>query len=68
MTVSNIKIKRECSVKFLGVMIDENLTWKNHIEVIENKISKSFQVLYMASQILDFKNSTNLFPLHPHLH
>ena len=39
MTFNNIEIKRENSVKFLGVIIDENLTWKNHIEVAENKIS-----------------------------
>ena len=38
MTLNNIKIKRENSVKFLGAIIDENLTWKNHIEVVENKI------------------------------
>ena len=29
MTLNNIEIKRENSVKFLGVIIDENLTWKN---------------------------------------
>ena len=34
MTFNNIEIKRENSVKFLGVIIDENLTWKNHIEVV----------------------------------
>ena len=32
-------MKRENSAKILGVIIDENLTWKNHIEVIENQIS-----------------------------
>ena len=40
MTFNSIEIKRENSIKFLGVIIDENLTWKNHIEVVENKISK----------------------------
>ena len=39
MTFNNIEIKRENSIKFLGVIIDENLTWKNHIEVVENRIS-----------------------------
>ena len=43
MTFNNIEIKRENSVKFLGVIIDENLTWKNHIEVVENKISENFK-------------------------
>ena len=36
---NKIEIKRENSVKFLDVIIDENLTWKNHIEVVENRIS-----------------------------
>ena len=56
MTFNNIEIKRENSVKFLGVIIDENLTWKIHIEVVENKISKNIGVLYRTSHLLDFKN------------
>ena len=36
MTFNNIEIKRENPIKFLGVIIDENLTWKNHTEVVEN--------------------------------
>ena len=51
MTLNNIEIKRENSIKFLGVIIDENLTWKNHIEVVENKISKNIGVLYLTSKI-----------------
>ena len=56
MTLNNIEIKTKNSVKLLGVIIDENLTWKNHIEVVENKISKNIGVLYRASHLLDFKN------------
>ena len=55
-TFNNIEIKRENSVKFLGVNIYENLKWKNHIEVVENKTSKSIGVLYRASHLLNFKN------------
>ena len=68
-TLNNIEIKRENSVKFLGVIIDENLTWKNLIEVVENKISKNIGVLYRASHLFDFKNLLKiLFFLHSHLH
>ena len=61
MTFNNIETKRENSVKFLGVIIDENLTWKNHIEVVENKISKNIGVLYRASHLLDFKNLLKIY-------
>ena len=60
MTFNNIEIKRENSVIFLGVIIDENLTWKNHI-VLENKISKNIGVLYRASHLLDFKNLLKIY-------
>ena len=56
MAFNNIEIKRENSIKFLGVIIDENLRWKNHIQVVENKISKNIGVLYRASHLFDFKN------------
>ena len=38
--VNNTLIKRVEHINFLGVLFDENLTWKNHINLIENKISK----------------------------
>ena len=62
MTFSNIVIKRQSSVKFLGVIIDENLTWKNHIQIVENKISKNIGVPYRASHLLDFKTSKTSLP------
>ena len=40
MAFNNIEIKRENSIKFLAVIIDEKLTWKNHNEVADNKISQ----------------------------
>ena len=30
-------IERENLLKFLGVVFDERLTWKKHIQLIENK-------------------------------
>ena len=60
-TFNNIEIKRESSIKFLGVIIAENLTQKNHIEVVENKISKNIGVLYRASHLLDFKNLLKIY-------
>ena len=38
--IDNDQIQRSESIKFLDVFVDENLTWKDHIEYIENKIAK----------------------------
>ena len=46
-------LKRSTSIKFLGVMIDENITWKDHIHTIEKKIAKNLEFLYQAKHILD---------------
>ena len=39
--INNNEIKRSSSIKFLGVLIDENLTWIDHITLVENKLSKN---------------------------
>ena len=44
-TFNSIEIKRESFIKFLGVIIDENITWDKHIELVENKISKNIGIL-----------------------
>ena len=47
--INTTTIVRESSViKFLGVLLDENLSWKTHINTIENKISNIFGILYKA--------------------
>ena len=51
--INDVKIKSENSLKFLGVMTDENLT---HVELVENKISKSIGILFKASCSLNSKS------------
>ena len=43
----NIHIKREHVTKFLGVSIDENLFWKQHIDIVSSKI---FIVIFFKSR------------------
>ena len=33
------------SIQFLGVLLDENLSWKDHIKYIENKVAKNIGLL-----------------------
>ena len=37
--------------KFLGIMFDEHLTWKNRITMITNKLSKVFLILNQLKNI-----------------
>ena len=39
---NNIILKRVTELKFLSVMIDENLNWQSHIKLVESKISKKY--------------------------
>ena len=43
----NIHIKREHVTKFLSVSIDENLFWKQHIDIVSSKI---FIVIFFKSR------------------
>ena len=42
----NITISRVKQVKFLGVIMDKNLTWKNHINYISRKISTCIAIMF----------------------
>ena len=39
------------ALKFLGVTIDNKLTWKNHLDIICNKLSKSVGVLFRIKML-----------------
>ena len=53
LTISNHVIERQEFIKFLGVLLDENLNWKEHIKHTENKIAKNLGILYKARTFLD---------------
>ena len=53
--INNNEIKTSSSLKFLGVMVDEHLNWRDHINVIENKLSKKLGILHKTKQCLNAK-------------
>ena len=44
-------IERTTSIEFLGILLDEHLSWKNHISVVENKVSNNIGILQKAKNI-----------------
>ena len=53
LTISNHVIERQEFVEFLGVLLDENLNWKEHSKYTENKIAKKLGLLYKARPFLE---------------
>ena len=43
--INNNEIKISSSIKFLRVLVDENLNWMDHILLVENKLSKNFDYI-----------------------
>ena len=34
-------IERKTAIKFLGIMLDENISWEKHICTVESKLAKN---------------------------
>lgn len=49
----NNKIESVASTKFLGLIIDQNLNWKSHLENLAKKLSNSAFALYSLSQTVN---------------
>ena len=67
--VDNFLIPQVISVKFLGVHLDQHLTWNNHIAQIASKISKNTGILSRVAYLLPTRVRLNLYYslVHPFL-
>ena len=63
----NIEYKK--SLKFLGLIIDENLNWHDHIHYTKNKISKITYSIKMIKHTLPLQNIKTLYEtlVQPHM-
>ena len=57
--VGSNNIERTSSIKFLGVMLDEHISWIDHVRTVENKIAKNIGLLYRVSQFLNEGSQRN---------
>ena len=50
--IRNIHIKREHVETFLDVFSDEKLSWKQHIDIVSSRVSKSIGIFYKSRDVL----------------
>ena len=55
------RLERVSSIKFLGVTVDNKLSWKSHVENICKKISRNVGVIYRLKSCLPIKTLLMLY-------
>ena len=64
----NEAIQRVTKAKFVGVIVDQHLNWKDHISMVSHKISKSCGIISHIRNTLDIKYKKIIYSLkHPYL-
>lgn len=74
-TLNNIELERignnqpDKSIKFLGVHMDENLTWTPHLQMVKSKLSRSIFALNKVKNIFphDILKSLYYSLIHSHM-
>ena len=59
--ICNVNITRVNVTKFLGVLINDKLTWKEHIELVKTKVAKGLFLLNRAKHVLKSEALLSLY-------
>ncbi len=59
--IDNVNIERVAEFNFLGVTLDEHLTWKCHVNKISNKISQCMGILNRLKHFLPIQTKTIIY-------
>ena len=59
--MNNVILEQVKSIKFLGVIVSDNLNWDAHKLHIQQKIQKSLGILYRCRQIMNIEECINMY-------
>jgi hypothetical protein len=59
--IENSEITRVMHTKFLGVILDDKLSWNQHVSYIKGKISKSLGIMYRTKRFLNKESIKSLY-------
>ena len=60
-TVNGASVKQVKSAKTLGITLDENLTWRNHVDAITKKISSGIGALKRVRGLIDQETANKAY-------
>ena len=60
-SINDTEIRQINATKFLGITIDQNLTWKNHINELRKKCSSAIGILHKVKHFLPETALLNLY-------
>ena len=61
LSVDDTEVKEVSTFKFLGITVDQNLTWKNHVDDLAKKCSRSIGILHKVKQFLPESTLLSLY-------
>lgn len=64
--LNNSHIKRSQSVRYLGIILDEKLSWKNHINDLETKLIKVIKAFKILKNWLPLKEKRKVYFAYVH--
>jgi len=59
--INGSEIDLVSNTKFIGVVLDSNLKWDQHINLVKNKISKGIGIICKARKLLDQNTLVTLY-------
>ena len=59
--IDNHVIEQKSKAKFLGVIVDDKLTWSHHIQAIKTKMSRYIGVMYKLKRQIPIKARLQIF-------
>ena len=59
--MDNIPLKEVQNIKFLGVIINNKLTWEDHKKLVHSKICKTLGILHKCKKVMDENESIKMY-------
>ena len=57
----SLPLEQKTFVKYLGILIDNNLSWKYHIDYISSKVSKGIDMIARLRHLVPFATLLNIY-------